>query len=134
VDATAVEKIYLPNEDQTHIAFEEKNLLHLNDIDPFTQKVYVDNFITMYCLRLLYHIQALKMGSVKGLAEFKPTRIVHPSIAASNLPMITSHPPALILARQARHSLLLSRGSSTVQSLHTRRAHFKARQNMAIFF
>ncbi|XP_039817031.1 uncharacterized protein LOC120679494 [Panicum virgatum] len=38
VDATAVEKIDLPNEDQTHVAFEEKNLLQLNDIDPFTQK------------------------------------------------------------------------------------------------
>ncbi|KAG2572591.1 hypothetical protein PVAP13_7KG189765 [Panicum virgatum] len=38
LDATAVEKIDLPNEDQTHVAFEEKNLLQLNDIDPFTQK------------------------------------------------------------------------------------------------
>ncbi|KAG2644381.1 hypothetical protein PVAP13_2KG411711, partial [Panicum virgatum] len=38
VDATAVEKIDLPNEDQTHVAFEEKNLLQLNDIDHFTQK------------------------------------------------------------------------------------------------
>jgi len=71
VDATSVEKIDLPNEDQTHVAFEEKNLLQLNDIDPFTQKVYVDNFIAMYCLHLLYHIQASKMGSAKGLAEFK---------------------------------------------------------------
>ena len=71
MDATAVEKIDLPNEDQTHVAFEEKNLLQLNDIDPFTQKVYIDNFIAMYCLHLLYHIQASKMGSAKGLAEFK---------------------------------------------------------------
>jgi len=38
VDATPVEKIDLPNEDQTHVAFEERNLLQLNDIDPFTQK------------------------------------------------------------------------------------------------
>ncbi|KAG2581509.1 hypothetical protein PVAP13_6KG040005 [Panicum virgatum] len=41
VDAIAVEKIDLPNEDQTHVAFEEKNLLQLNDIDPFTQKCTV---------------------------------------------------------------------------------------------
>jgi len=38
VDATPVEKIDLPNEGQTHVAFEERNLLQLNDIDPFTQK------------------------------------------------------------------------------------------------
>ncbi|KAG2616600.1 hypothetical protein PVAP13_3NG248799 [Panicum virgatum] len=38
VDATPVEKIDLPNEVQTHVAFEERNLLQLNDIDPFTQK------------------------------------------------------------------------------------------------
>ena len=56
MDATTVEKIDLPNEDQTHVAFEEKNLLQLNDIDPFTQKVYIDNFIDMYCFHLLYHI------------------------------------------------------------------------------
>ena len=56
MDATTVEKIDLPNEDQTHVAFEEKNLLQLNDIDPFTQKVHIDNFIVMYCFHLLYHI------------------------------------------------------------------------------
>ena len=40
MDATPVEKIDLPNEDQTHVAFEEKNLLQLNDIDHFTQGIY----------------------------------------------------------------------------------------------
>ncbi|CAO2184320.1 unnamed protein product [Urochloa humidicola] len=38
LEATAVEKIDLLDEDQTRVAFEEKNLLQLNDIDPFTQK------------------------------------------------------------------------------------------------
>jgi len=58
VDATPVEKIDLPNEDQTHVAFEERNLLQLNDIDPFTQKVRIENFIAMYYFHLIYRIQA----------------------------------------------------------------------------
>ena len=58
VDATPVKKIVLPNEDQTHVAFEEKNQLQLNDIDLFTQKVHIENFITMYYFHLIYRIQA----------------------------------------------------------------------------
>ena len=61
MDATPVEKIDLPNEDQTHVAFEERNLLQLNNIDPFTQKVRIENFIAMYYFHLIYHIQAYNL-------------------------------------------------------------------------
>ena len=61
MDATPVEKIDLPNEDQTHVAFEERNVLQLNDIDPFTQKVRIENFIAMYNFHLIYYIQAYNL-------------------------------------------------------------------------